>query len=86
MHSINGQKSTQNELNDLRKNYADLVGEQEQVLKSMRAMGTLSAQLAESERAARALEQQLESTLLEKNELRDQIKAVNAQVSIENNY
>ena len=50
----------------------------------MRAMGTLSAQLAESERAARALEQQLESTLLENNGLRDQIKAVNTQVSIEN--
>ena len=50
----------------------------------MRAMGTLSAQLAESERAARALEQQLESTLLEKNGLRDQIKAVSTQVSIEN--
>ena len=50
----------------------------------MRAMGTLSAQLAESERAARALEQQLESTLPERNELRDQIKAVNTQVSIEN--
>lgn len=48
----------------------------------MRAMGTLSAQLADSERAGRALEQQLASTLLEKNELRDRIQAVNAQVAI----
>ena len=46
----------------------------------MRAMGTLSAQLADSERAGRAMEQQLASTLLEKNELHDQIQAVNAQV------
>ena len=50
----------------------------------MRAMGTLSAQIAESERAARTLEQQLESSLLEKKGLRDQIKAFSAQVSIEN--
>ena len=41
-------------------------------------MGTLSAQLADSERAGRALEQQLASTRLEKNELRDKIQALNS--------
>ena len=40
----------------------------------MRAMATLSAQLAESERTVRALERQLESTVLEKNELHDQLQ------------
>ena len=40
----------------------------------MRAMATLSAQLAESERTVRALERQLESNVLEKNQ------AINAQV------
>jgi chromosome segregation ATPase len=45
-------------------------------------MGTLSAQLAESEREGRALEQQLASTLVERNELHDQIQAINAQVDL----
>ena len=49
----------------------------------MRAMATLSAQLAESERTVRALERQLESTVLEKNELHARLQAVNAQVPIE---
>ena len=66
----------------MRKKYANLLDEHQQILKSLRAMGSLSAQLADSERAGRALEQQLASTLLEKNELRDQIQAVSAQVAI----
>ena len=49
----------------------------------MRAMATLSAQLAESERTVRALEHQLESTVLKKNELNDQLQAINAQVPTE---
>ena len=48
----------------------------------MRTMGTLSAQLAESEKTVRALERQLESTKLEKNEIYDQLQAANTQVGI----
>ena len=48
----------------------------------MRAMGTLSAQLAESEKTVRALERQLESTVLEKKELHDKLEVANTQVSI----
>lgn len=66
----------------MRKKYTNLLDEHQQVLKSLRAMGTLSAQLADSERAGRALEQQLASTLLEKNELRDQIQAINVKASM----
>ena len=47
----------------------------------MKAMGIISTQLAESEKSARMLEHQLEFTLLEKNELSDQLQAANAQVS-----
>ena len=46
----------------------------------MQAMGALSVQLAESEKTVRVFECQLQSTILEKNELDDQLQAANVQV------
>lgn len=52
----------QNELNDLRKQHTTLVEEHEQLSKSMQSMGTLSAQLVESTKTVKALEDRLETT------------------------
>ena len=63
----------QKQLHEYGEDYARVVDERDQVMKSLQSMATLSVQLSDSERSNRVFEKQV-------NELDNQLESANAKV------